>query len=885
MAHSAEGGKEKKKTKRPLAAILERAEKYGGKDETSETALAAALQRAEKRTGKQAVDPKAVAEARALKKAHQEHARAMKHIVEDQLVQVENDLRHSDVVEAKQGLKEMFFALAAAVRAEGIEPNDPAVKPAWDKAHREYKKAERIIDDYASAKSPAEQARLCDAFHRSRERFAGPISVGVGEAVGEAVNQKMVTDDVHEGEASVEPEPSAVSVAPALLNESVLEAKLTAERDAWLANRTGSQTEDPHMRALAQEHAIAEKNPNSRAERKAKMMAILDKYGPQSLRSGDEVDSEPVAFNFSATDPTTIDLEKAARTYQTGEFEYPKDPVTRPEAPVFDVTKANMEEAAAIYQGRASLGEVEQIKGRSPETRAAGRAESARLSSNEKQAQEFYFAALRRTQKNKSFFAALGERAGFGTSRDVDPQYNTTALRENWVKARAERASHVLSGIDAHHAERPRGPERAQGRTFIVQEAVFRGEETEQKVRIDALRSRDRGVVEAVWKGYNKLSPRQKQLFGVATAATAGTTAALVGGVPALLTVLAMSGAGAALNTVSLLSKDGSKSQKFSSQASKFATFGGFGGMIGRMLARGTNKQKLQRAENTLAQRNQDALRNPTAFAELSRTRQVAAQDREKVGNRVSTVGAMSALAASAAGGALVGGITRGLEHHGGSHDHASEGSTFGNPSGTEVGHHGHEISARIDQPGEGADKLYADLREQISEAYRRAGERPPVVQEIFKFKTMDEFSQATGFERIVQGGDLHNASGHIDSAVMHMEGDGFKADTFTLSADAKTLTYIDSKGVSHVLMQETPQHEVAVQSQQDGWIPMRNYGPRSETVSSVPEVRAPGAEPSSTTSPDLSSAKAAGAPVGAPVESLQRFAPPKTQPLDTTGV
>lgn len=629
-------------------------------------------------------------------------------------------------------------------------------------------------------------------------------------------------------------------------------------------------------RDYATEHAATEAEPNSPKETKAKLDALLTKFGPNT------------AFNTAPGSTPEKESMVTPEVPQAPQFEVGNLDInfklTRPEvqreAPHFSSSKSTILEGGSFafggnggpttsgYEGEphhpvpAPQGPREVILAGEQVTEEIARAEEiragkrdAKLDSNagfrkgnetllaeEKQRQEFYFAALRRSQKTRGFWDALGERSGFGKARNDDPVGQVAALRRGWVEQRAERAKYMLDSIDARRAGRggaarqSRDIEKVRARyqrMFVIKEAVLGAEEAEQKVRIDALRSRDKNVVEAVWKNYNKLSPRQKQLFGVATAATAGTTAAVFGGVPALLTVLAMSGAGAALNTVSLMSKEGSKTQKFASNASKFVTFGGFGGMLGRMFARGANKQKLSAAEQKLGERKYTDLRSAAAFGNLSNERKNAAQDKDRVGNRVTTVGAASALAASAAGGALVGGAFDKFGHGsaGSTHgEHGSEGATGGTSGhGAEVEHNGHEISARIDERGEGADKLYADLREKISEAYRRSGDRPPVVEKIFEFKNMDEFSRATGFETIVKGADVHAASSHIDSAVMHMEGDGFKADTFTLSADAKTLTYIDSKGVSHVLMQETPQHEVVVQSQQEGWIPMRNYGPHSE--------------------------------------------------------
>jgi hypothetical protein len=141
----------------------------------------------------------------------------------------------------------------------------------------------------------------------------------------------------------------------------------------------------------------------------------------------------------------------------------------------------------------------------------------------------------------------------------------------------------------------------------------------------------------------------------------------------------------------------------------------------------------------------------------------------------------------------------------------------------------GHEVSAHIKTPGEGADKLYEDLRGQLTEAYKNAAHRPPVVEKLLAYKTMDEFSRATGFERVVDG--------HIESSTLHM------GDSLTVTPDGRSLVFLEAgtphealihassldsaQGATgvHVLIQETPQHEAVVLSQQSGWLPARAYG------------------------------------------------------------
>lgn len=115
-----------------------------------------------------------------------------------------------------------------------------------------------------------------------------------------------------------------------------------------------------------------------------------------------------------------------------------------------------------------------------------------------------------------------------------------------------------------------------------------------------------------------------------------------------------------------------------------------------------------------------------------------------------------------------------------------------------------HEVTTSMDQlkHGEGADHLFRDLESRLRGEYPK-GDYPPVVQKLFAYHgNFDKLAYDTKFEW---------APGHHGSTIMHASGHGRSADAFSLSADGKTLSYIDTKGIHHTLMQETPQHEVVV--------------------------------------------------------------------------
>ncbi|MDB5189099.1 MAG: hypothetical protein JWL82_56 [Parcubacteria group bacterium] len=506
---------------------------------------------------------------------------------------------------------------------------------------------------------------------------------------------------------------------------------------------------------------------------------------------------------------------------------------------------------------------------------AAFRADDMRLAALVEDRERTYFAALKASQRSRGFMSAMGARLGIASGRDNDPVGQVAAFRKAWVEAREERTKAMLNSIEtrregrggAARSERDattvisKGPRRGKNyldtvraryqRMYVIKETAFGAEEAEQKNRSEGLRLRDNNFVEASMKAYNKLSPKQKIFVSGATGA-ALTTAGMFGGIVPMMIIGGMSASAAGINMAAELAKDKkfNKTGTVLNHVAKATTFGGVGGFFARVFGRRITKEEKAVAESKLKAQVHGDLRDSGAFASLSRERIQAAAKKEMLDNRVTTMGVAGSLAASVAGGAAVGaafghqppsgaqsghytgplGKDTASFGSGGGGGHAAE-APAGVPAAAEqagvhatgpsLTNHSESISAHISYKGEGVDKLYADLREQISEAYRHAGVRPPVVEKMLEFKTMDEFSKATGFEQVMKGGDLHGAHGHVDSAVMHMEGNGLAADKLTLSADRMQVLYTDSHGAEHVLMQQTPQGEVFTYEQH---VPMRDY-------------------------------------------------------------
>ncbi len=382
--------------------------------------------------------------------------------------------------------------------------------------------------------------------------------------------------------------------------------------------------------------------------------------------------------------------------------------------------------------------------------------------------------------------------------------------------------------------------------------------------------------------------------------------AAGIAGGGALLPLLIIGGMGAtaaSLNMASEFAKDGGhqKTATVLGHTAKAATFGGWGGFLGRMFGRSRTKKERQDAERVLSGResNEKArsealgkeffakdhkdygdLRDAAAFEGLSKDLREAELARDRADKKVLAYGAAGAVAGSIAGGTAVG---LAFGHHGPHQGQGHESGSVGKPG------HGHEttqqhseaISAHIKYRGEGADKLYADLREQISVSYRHAhqGAPPPLVDKLLGYKNWDDFSRATGFEHVVRGADLHGPNPHVDSAVMHMAENGRAPDTFTLSADRTIFSYTDPRGVEHVVLHQTPQGTIETPMKD---IPMRDYShlanqgsrPDASDALNSPQVEA-APQPSAD---DATGAAEAAAPA-APAETAPAAPSPESVP------
>jgi hypothetical protein len=655
-----------------------------------------------------------------------------------------------------------------------------------------------------------------------------------------------------------------------------------AQKQREAAEQTRAQAESVRMMHSFTEDALVESEADAAAElERIRQESVLNEPEPTVGEARAKVDALKGLLNKSSIDytgasaqtdfeikSTPITAEKPSageRSYSAPSLVGEGGALTRGperkaekklafEAPTaLDVNFTKGSSAAEAK--RVETLERAKTNAQKEKTNAAFKAESAELGKETSQLEQAYFAALRRSQVNRGFWDALGERTGFGKSRNDDPSGQVAALRRGWVEARAERARHMLDSVDARREGRGTTKERVLGkdgkeielksksrqdrnieavraryqRMFVVKDAVFGAEEREQKVRLDALNGRDKTIGDKLMK--SKVARAIIGGVGVG-AATVGAAAAFSGGAWVLGGLAAASAGTALVNTGYALA--GKKGPTWG----KWLSPGGIGGMWGRMFGRKVEKRTLQGADMTLSQRNVGDLRNANSFSALSAERQKAANEKEKAQSRIGGYGAVGAVAVGAATGAALGALDHGgaFGHHGGSAGHGGHSSEGGHGHALGGGHEGPQalppdpiakahggFTAEITHRGEGADLLFKDLRGQLSEAYK-GHTPPPVVEKLLSYKSLDQLSHETGFENFP------------NSAVMHMH------DKFTISPDGHTVSFVSAKDPLHptVLMQETPQHAAAVQSQQEGWTPMRDYthhAPRTYAEAARPEV------------------------------------------------
>ncbi|MGE5541210.1 MAG: hypothetical protein ACM3TU_02915 [Bacillota bacterium] len=667
-----------------------------------------------------------------------------------------------------------------------------------------------------------------------------------------AVEEKQEKVEIEQQEELPEPDiikDESVAMESEPVRESKTEPKVTPERES--------------------DHEVLQETPVedlTKKETKTKLESLVNQYGQgvgNSILTGGNIPLGTSKPKFSI--PNNLEGNFKYEGKGGYEFSIPVPKVEATKTPEEGATEASPKTAAeALDRAKNRAGKIEATK--------VFESGLEKQRANVKEKEMYYFSMLRRHQHERGFWDATLMRLGARKSNRDRLPLHLQELRQGVMKARAEEAQYLLGSIEARREGRgakrdmdkviEQGPNKGKThgevlrerykRMFVTKEVVFGFENAEQKARMDGLRSRDRTLVERGWKWYNNLPPKQKILMSAPFIATFGTAALMGGAVPAAL-VTGLGIGAARLRWVAEnrreqaavhrnLARDAREAKMHSlangqdalaaghervagrySGVAKWLTPAGWGLMIGGGLTRFMHRDKMAKAGEGLATmeagpnggRNYRTgdVTNPEALGSMTAERSDAAAKVGKYENRTDTARALSALAGGAIGGAAIGGAF----HHVGPHpvpgEHAGTVGTGGQGGGVEgtpsaadpvaAAHHG--FTAEINHRGEGADLLYKDLRGQLEQAY--AGHTPPpVVAKLLSYKSLDQLSHDTGFENFP------------NSAVMHMH------DKFVISPDGHSLSFVDAKGTEHMLMQETPQHEVTTISQPEGWLPMKDY-------------------------------------------------------------
>ncbi len=652
------------------------------------------------------------------------------------------------------------------------------------------------------------------------------------------------------------------AVSPEAGGAAVVEQNAQSEHEEPVADN--ALRED--LLTLKRDFESNEPSPNSKAEYKAKLQALLDKYSPQS------------------------DVGVVASEVYTGEPHYPSPVIasnTLPEGPTVSV-----QEAAARAERRST-------KQTANETFKKDFYDPT--IDTEKAYKETYFDLLKAHQQNRGFLGALGERLGLQKGNQDKLPDEVQLARRQWVATRVMHARTLLDSIQERREGRgsaarqdrhldeviQAGPNKGKQygevmreryqRMYVVKAAVFGAEESEQRARMEGLALRDRHLADKLFKAYNGMDPKKKIILGSALGVAGFAFGTLTGGIGAAALLSGSALGVASIGAVQRLRAQGALERgdtdahaKLSSNA-KWWSAAGIGGWLTGKGIETAQKKSSQNAEATLKKREVGDLRDANYFETLSKSRQGAAATLERNARLRSTGSAVGGIAAGVGAGALsaegfsaVGshiphGVTS-LEHsvtthaastHGGPELHSttahsathSETPTIA-PAGThhaqEVPGHpdasapsdtnvhdvhsqdsaGHSVSPEAQsatpgapesqvggfhheiKAGEGATHMYADMLRQLHHQYPAGSTPPPLVQKMFEFHNVDQFARATGFEH------FDPASHTVTSALVH------PGDTLTLSPDGHTLTFTPAHGDPYTVMQESPQGAVVTHDQ-----------------------------------------------------------------------
>ncbi|GEM_PF-6316781 len=415
--------------------------------------------------------------------------------------------------------------------------------------------------------------------------------------------------------------------------------------------------------------------------------------------------------------------------------ETPKEVEKAPEAaaaPQPEATKSSIEDQQARIRalalgnrGPEAMDRMEKELGVGLRTSKEFYKHSAPLAEKMLTSEKAFLDALRAQQKSRNTLGVMGDNI-LG-QRNHPPEIQ--ALRDAWVKDRADYARYLNASAEVRHHDRGiDNPKRKKfdrdevlaryQRRFTAREVVLGAEEAEVRARKEGLDSREKGWLGKAFDGYKSKAQWVRVL--TSSALLTGSIIAVAGG--ATIGLPLVLGAASVLTAAAALrAKSGSKSEAFFAGASIAGVFG----LVGDKAVRGAHwlfgTQK--KADAKIAQRaglgNLGDVSNLGAVS-VGRRHALNTQSRIDLQARYARLGA-----------AIVGGMEAGhmLAEHGpqlGGHENAAVSGVAPTP---EV----KDVTLAVGGDINNADQLVGHFGRDLLQEYPDADTAPPAVQTLYR--------------------------------------------------------------------------------------------------------------------------------------------------------
>ncbi|MBU2330437.1 hypothetical protein KKG57_03150, partial [Patescibacteria group bacterium] len=254
-----------------------------------------------------------------------------------------------------------------------------------------------------------------------------------------------------------------------------------------------------------------------------------------------------------------------------------------------EAQKARIRALALGNRGPEAMDRMEKELGTGLRTSKEFYKHSAPLAEKMLSSEKAFLDALRAHQKSRNTLGVMGENM-FGQKKHPP---EVQALRDAWVKDRADYASYLKSSAEVRHQDRlTDNPNRRKldkdavleryQRRFTAREVVIGAEEAEVRARKEGLDSREKGWL---GKAFDKYKGKAQWVRVLASSALlTGSIVAVAGGATIGLP-LVLGGASVLTAIAALRAKSGSKSEAFFAGASVAGIFG----LVGDKVVRGAH--------------------------------------------------------------------------------------------------------------------------------------------------------------------------------------------------------------------------------------------------------------------------------------------------------